>query len=384
MQALAAGVRRIHPNPFWRQSETEFDASLTAAPELLAQLSDSDATAEVMRLTAGLDGHSGVYLSDAWFHLYDIHLYDFDGTFGIITSADPTLVGATVLSIGGMPIADAAAAVAPYSPYDNPWTIRLVVPTLLTTPEVLHAAGVTKNVDAPHYVVRLVDGTERTVEPAQLSWDEFTENDPRPIGLTKIASIPGLARVDEPFWTTVFDTGPEGGKTLYLQYNEVVAASGSTSIDELADEIAATLDTGNITRLVIDVRYNPGGDDSAYAPLLQVLTTNSALVRPGALVVLIGRQTFSAAVLLATELDKQTDAVFLGEPTGGSPNLYANPRTLRLPNSGIVVNVSSNYFEVGGPDDDRDAIEPDIAVTVSLNDFLAGRDPVLDAALALA
>ena len=384
MQALAAGVRRIHPNPFWRQSETEFDASLTAAPELLAQLSDSDATAEVMRLTAGLDGHSGVYLSDAWFHLYDIHLYDFDGTFGIITSAVPTLVGATVLSIGGMPIADAAAAVAPYSPYDNPWTIRLVVPTLLTTPEVLHAAGVTKNVDAPHYVVRLVDGTERTVEPAQLSWDEFTENDPRPIGLTKIASIPGLARVDEPFWTTVFDTGPEGGKTLYLQYNEVVAASGSTSIDELADEIAATLDTGNITRLVIDVRYNPGGDDSAYAPLLQVLTTNSALARPGSLVVLIGRQTFSAAVLLATELDKQTDAVFLGEPTGSSPNLYANPRTLRLPNSGIVVNVSSNYFEVGGPDDERDAIEPDIAVTVSLDDFLAGRDPVLDAALALA
>ena len=82
-------------------------------------------------------------------------------------------------------------------------------------------------------------------------------------------------------------------------------------------------------------------------------------------------------------MDKQTKAVFIGEPTGGSPNLYANPRPLELPNSKIVVNVSSKYFEVGGPDDHRDAIEPDIAVTTSLDDLLAGRDPVLDAALAL-
>lgn len=383
MQALGAGVRRIHPNPFWRQPEAEFDASLAAAPERLALLDDPDARAEVMRLTARIDGHSGVYLSDAGFHLYAIHLYDFGGDFAIITAADPALVGATVLSIDGMPIADAAAAVAPYSPFDNAETVRLVVPTLLTTPEVLHAAGVIDDVDAPHYVVRLTDGTERTIDPAQLTWDEFTKNDPRPIGMTKVASIPGLARVDEPFWTTVLDTGPDGGQTLYLQYNEAVRTSGSTSIDELAAEIDATLNAGNITRLVIDLRYNPGGNNLTYPPLLKVLTTNPALARPGALVVLIGRQTFSAAVLLATELAQQTGAVFVGEPTGGSPNLYANPRTLRLPNSGIVVNVSSHYFEVGGPDEHRDAIAPDIAITAGLDDFLAGRDPVLDAALAL-
>ena len=200
----------------------------------------------------------------------------------------------------------------------------------------------------------------------------------------RFAAIPALARIDEPFWTTELDTAPDGGHTLYLQYNEVVGTSGSKSIGQLADEIDTTLSSGRITRLVIDLRYNPGGNDRTDAPLLDVLTTNPTLARPGALAVLIGRQTFSATVLLATQLDKQTNVVFVGEPTGGSPNIYANPRPLTLPNSGIVVNVSSEYYEFGGPDDHRDAIVPDIAATAGLDDLLAVRDPVLDAALALA
>ena len=384
MQALGDGVRRIHPNPFWRQSEAEFDASLTAAPHHLAQLDDIDARAEVMRLTAQIDGHTGVYLGEAGFHLYAIHLYEFGGDFAVIAAADAALVGATVLRIDGVPVADAAAAVAPYSPFDNESTRRLVVPTLLTTPEVLRAAGVIDDMAAPHYVVRLTDGSEREIDPDQLSWEEFVAIDPKPIGMTKIASIPALARVDEPFWTTVLDAGPDGGEALYLQYNEVVRTSGPRSIDQLADEIDAALSGGNITRLVVDLRYNPGGNVREYAPLLSVLTTNPTLAAPRSLVVLIGRQTFSAAVLLATELDNLTNAVFVGEPTGGSPNLYADPSPLTLPNSGIVVNVSSEFFEAGGLSDPRDAIAPDIAVTVGLDEFLAGRDPVLDAALALA
>ncbi len=384
MQALGDGVRRIHPNPFWRQSEAEFDASLTAAPHHLAQLDDIDARAEVMRLTAQIDGHTGVYLGEAGFHLYAIHLYEFGGDFAIISAADPALLGATVLSIDGVPVADAAAAVAPYSPFDNAATIDLVVPTLLTTPEVLRAAGVIDDMAAPHYVVRLTDGSEREIDPDQLSWEEFVAIDPKPIGMTKIASIPALARVDEPFWTTALDAAPDGGEALYLQYNEVVRTSGPRSIDQLADEIDAALSGGNITRLVVDLRYNPGGNVREYAPLLSVLTTNPTLAAPRSLVVLIGRQTFSAAVLLATELDNLTNAVFVGEPTGGSPNLYADPSPLTLPNSGIVVNVSSEFFEAGGLSDPRDAIAPDIAVTVGLDEFLAGRDPVLDAALALA
>ena len=104
--------------------------------------------------------------------------------------------------------------------------------------------------------------------------------------------------------------------------------------------------------------------------------------RAGGLAVIIGRQTFSAATNFATEVDKDTAALFVGEPTGGRPNLYADTRPVRLPNSGIVVQISSRYWEFGGRHDERPWIEPDVPAQLTMDDLLAGRDPVLDAAVA--
>ena len=86
--------------------------------------------------------------------------------------------------------------------------------------------------------------------------------------------------------------------------------------------------------------------------------------------------------MLATELDAQAKfAVFVGEPTGGSPNLYANVRPVNLSSSGIKVNVSSRYFDFASPDDLRPWIAPDIPVELSSNDYFAGIDAVLQAAI---
>ncbi len=378
MRALQEDVERVHPDPFWRQPATEFHEWLAAAPEYLASLSESDATAEVMRLTARIDGHTGVYPPEAGFHLYALHLYDFDGDIAVIGADDPSLIGASVQRIGDSAIADAIAAVTPYASYDNASTILDVVPMLLVTPEVLHAAGVVEDVVAPQFVLRLADGSERTLDPEQLTWAEYgTRVDASPIGLAKRAAPSSLARIDEPFWTEVM------GTALYLQYNSVVSHSDTITLAEIAQRVDDALSSGEVDRLVIDLRYNPGGDDHTYVPLLTVLTTNEALQRPGSLVVLIGRQTFSAAVLFAADLDRTTGAVFVGEPTGGRPNLYGSVRPQTLPNSRIVVEVASQYYEFGGPDDTRDAIHPDVVATQTLADLLAGADPVLAVALQL-
>ena len=52
---------------------------------------------------------------------------------------------------------------------------------------------------------------------------------------------------------------------------------------------------------------------------------------PGELDVLIGRLTFSAAANFATESRRRPSATFVGEPMGGSPNLYGDARPTDLP-----------------------------------------------------
>ena len=99
------------------------------------------------------------------------------------------------------------------------------------------------------------------------------------------------------------------------------------------------------------------------------------------LVVITGRNTFSAASLFAAHLERDTDAVFVGEPMGGSPNLYGNPRDFTLPYSGIVVGVATQWFVGSTPGDPRLTIEPDVPVALTSADYFAGRDPALDAAM---
>lgn len=109
-------------------------------------------------------------------------------------------------------------------------------------------------------------------------------------------------------------------------------------------------------RVVLDMRYNGGGDNTTYGPLLGLLQRNQAFNQPGRLYVLIGRQTFSAATNFVTELERSVAPIFVGEPTGGS-RIYGDTRPQTLPHSQLVVLISARYWQKSTPGDQRPAIE---------------------------
>jgi hypothetical protein len=92
--------------------------------------------------------------------------------------------------------------------------------------------------------------------------------------------------------------------------------------------------------------------------------------------VLIGRQTFSSALMNAVQFRKLTKATLVGEPTGGRPNHFGETRTFTLPGSGMTIQHSTKYFRQQAQDDD--ALYPDVRVDVRAADYAAGRDPVME------
>ena len=160
---------------------------------------------------------------------------------------------------------------------------------------------------------------------------------------------------------------------MYAQYNSVT--TGTFAIDDMRTALAA-----GSGRFILDMRHNGGGDNSTYSDLLAFLLEEFA--DQCGLFVITGRTTFSAAMNLSTELDVHTEAVFVGEPTGGSPNLYGDTVAVRLRHSGLVVRISARYWEIGGPNDDRVWIDPEIPAPPTAADYFAGRDAALEAAMA--
>jgi hypothetical protein len=78
---------------------------------------------------------------------------------------------------------------------------------------------------------------------------------------------------------------------------------------------------------------------------------------------------------------RKLGAVLVGSPTGGKPNSYGNTSTLQLPNSLLQVSYSTRYYQLfNGADPPW--LAPELAVDETIADLRAGRDPLLEAAVA--
>jgi hypothetical protein len=288
------------------------------------------------------------------------------------------LIGGIVTIVGGTPVEEARRLVAPLVPADNDSHRRANLPMYLLVKEVVDELDIQRPGAAP-LSLRFDDGTTRDVEVEALPIGAFRDwlfsVYPRyPTGLPPDdEGTRDRQRRDEAFWT---ETLPDG--TLYVAYHEVRSRSGGTlTIGRLANDVRAAEDG-----VVVDVRANPGGDNTTYQVFLRAVR-EQASKGPGRVALLTSRDTFSAAGNFVTELkvgEGGDDILLVGEPPGGGLDIYGDVATVTLKHSGIVVLISRRYHEKA-PGDDRLQIEPDVPAEATWADAVAGRDTVLEAAV---
>jgi hypothetical protein len=382
---LLAEIRRLHPSPFHATPEAELEAAADALAARAESLSPDELLVKLMRFTALLgerDGHSGIFPLDSnnrrVLHLFPLYLYKFsDGLFVVSAPGHRELVGARLLALDGIPVESLEEQVRPLVPRDNEATRTDRFMSFMLTAEVLHGLGLRAGTGAARFALQKpgAEAQEVTLAPVtaaaylRLMTPEFPSfvyalpKRPRPLYLRR--------RALDHYVTTV-----ERGRVAFVGYNLTL---GSTAADARA--LLRLAKKRTTRRVVVDVRLNPGGDNHTYVPLLAALRSRS-VNRPGRLVVLISRSTFSAAANFIAELERKTTAVFVGETSGGSPNLYGDAAAVEVPSAGVSVNVATRYWQKSTAGDRRNGIDPDVAVQLTSSAFFRGKDPVLAAALA--
>jgi hypothetical protein len=99
--------------------------------------------------------------------------------------------------------------------------------------------------------------------------------------------------------------------------------------------------------------------------------------------VIIGRMTFSAAQNTVTAIERETNAIFVGEPTGSRPNFIGEQIGFELPYSKVRANVADLFWQTSWPMDHRIWTAPDIYAPPTFEAYRRNQDPALDAILAL-
>ena len=388
LRFMMAEIEGRHANPYHHVSESELDKAAAELDARIPALDRNDIIVGMMRIAAMIgDGHTRVDpRKDAafGFRSLPLKLYGFDDGMWVRAAAPghEKLLGARVEAVGGVPIEEAVRRVSALASRENASGPRLYAPLYLAMPDVLEAVGLSDSRDhatltfvrdGRRWTERVAAGDVAALWPPDTDASLFT---PEGWADTRTGAMPLWLQAPLEYHRLI--ELPER-KALYAQLNMVTEYKGQT-LEQFGQAILAQAEASNPRAIILDLRLNQGGNgELRHRFLPSLIKAEDSDTR---LFVLTARGTFSASQFLLDDLDRLTDTVFIGEPASSRPTGYGDGYRSTMPNSGISVRTSIKYWQSG--QDMRDWTPVDLAPGYRFADYVAGRDPALEAALGFA
>jgi hypothetical protein len=375
IQFVHETIPAAHVNAFHTLSEDALHAELADLEAKVDVLAPYQIVLELMRIVAMLgDGHSQLRAWDSGLlRAYPVALLHFDdGIYVVAARENERLIGAKVLRVGDTDAEAVWTAVGKYVPRDNEWDLRAWTRLFADVPEALHELGIVENMDAAEWTFRLPDGERVTETLSPIPMREY-------FTLVNAIEAPDGAPMfrrdrDRAYWIKHF---PEHD-AVYMRFNSVRNGE-ETHLAGFSRELIAFIEDMDADFLVVDARDNGGGNGDLLRPLIRRIADHERINRRGHLYLITNGNTFSAAMMLVTRMERETQVLFVGEPAGGNPNHYGDAEEHALPHSKLILRLSTRYHEESDPGDKRAFQDVDIPVAVTGIDYFANRDPVLDA-----
>jgi tetratricopeptide (TPR) repeat protein len=388
LQYLFRRLQDVHFDLYANITEERMTDRLTAIAESIPERTDLELRYEIQRLLAEIgDGHTGIVLER--FRQMHRHGEMVDGdacrTYPIdpwlfgdqlyIRAARPgleELIGTRVVRIGNRDVSEVLIEVNQLVSRDNRWGAQWIATEYLRDPDALTALGVASEEGTVELNVTDSTGKETKVKVAATSCKASAEL----ISAHRESDRPlprYLRDISKPISFDVM----ENPNLVWVQFNSV-QDTPHESIAQFTERLFQHMNESQAEHLVIDLRHNHGGNGQLARPLLHRLIGSERVNRTGHLFVITSRETFSAAMSFATQLETHTKALFVGEPTGSRPNFVGESSIFTLPYSRIPVSCSSRYHQNGDPTDTRTCIAPDMPAPITIDAFRDNRDPAYE------
>lgn len=364
-----------HKNLFFKMTPEDFAARVRELREQLPGLEPYERVVSLMNIVAAVgDSHTMINAdySGLFRKLPVLTEWFSDGLYVMTTVPEyGDFLGARVVRMGNAGVDELLDALEAVIPHENYPQLMQRVPLYMMIPEVLAALGVA---DSPDSVEFSFESGASVMFPAM-----------SPLSRFNWTSIQDSLRCEPPLYLqnqdlSYWHTYLEEEGTLYVQYRRC-SEMKEHAFSDFTQEVLALIDEKEVAKVIFDMRLNGGGNSAIVAPMIEGIAERESINKRGSLFVVVGRETYSSAILNALEFRSKTNAIFVGRPTGGKPNHYGEVKFFPLPNSRVIVTYSTKYFTHS--DEDTQSFMPDIEVENSFDDFRSCRDPVMERISAL-
>lgn len=367
---LAAELPQRHKDLFHVRSEADFQKDILELKASLPSLSDEEIIFALAGIVASFgDSHTMLGFRPKIAFPLSFHWFK-DGIFCVQAYPDyGEALNCRLLEIGGRSIDDVITTLSAAIPHENRSQLMKSIPGYLVFAEMLYGAGIIADQTRTVFAFERREGGRFEIEMPSVSMKSGI----RPVSEERPDTpLPLYRKYQKSIYDFEYLTVH---KTVYVVYNSC-RERPDKPFTEFIKDIFKTVEQNIVERIVIDLRNNGGGNSGVFEPMISELAKREDLNRADRLFVIIGRRTFSSAVLNAVQLRNQTRATFVGEPSGGKPNHFGEVKMFGLKNSKLPVSYSTKYFTMSKQD--SDAFYPDVSVELSIADFIGGRDPVME------
>lgn len=309
-----------------------------------------------------------------------IHLFLTSDGFHILhtTPENKEILGSKLLSINKIPIQTIVDSLSTILTIDNQAVVKSRIPQLIPSIQILEYFGFTNKKEVELGLETSAGQMQNyTLKPSEMSRNNRVSYKPDAFAF--------CIKNEKAFFTDLYY--PEE-KIYYMLYNkcwskEIELESGNKEKAELMPsfndfEVKAlnVLEQNSVDKIIFDLRFNTGGNSAQGTAFIEKLAKFLEKNPHVKTYVIIGRETFSSAILNAMDFKRLTKAIFVGEETSGKPNHFGEVRNFQLPTSKLTIGYSTKYFKK--TDKNINTLKPDISIEMSFSDFIKGIDPVYE------
>lgn len=382
LDVLYSTMEAHHPGLFTNTPESEFLARKAEIETRLGQVDDTTFALDLQSLAAlAGDSHTTTNLSAALgsYSMIPAALEQFGGQW-VLSRVDQQYAGYlgwAVTGVNGFSMDQVCQKLSALISADNQVKLRRQVRQLFGVEEIFTYCGLSQKGEPMVLTLQSAAGetAQLTLAPLstadQAAWPELAQ-----LTSLRTASAPTDYNKSKYYFALPLDDS-----TYYIQYNQC-AQDPALPMEDFAAQVMAGLSQGSYDKVLLDLRNNGGGSDGVLVPLLMDL---APLVHSGELELwgLIGEATFSSAAINAMEI-LELGGHLAGEASSGSVDHFGSVGSFTLPNTGIRVGMSTKYISLAPLMESAiglgvTPIQPDLAVDQALEDYLAGRDTVVEA-----
>lgn len=367
---LQEALPNKHENLFFKMDKSEFDNDIEELKSNLGNMNDEQIATGIYKIVAKVgDPHTTVYKD--YENRFPVMFYYFGEDMYLIYTSDEYAEGLNckLKAVNGIGADEIKKRLNPLVSQANEAKIKTTSPSFLMRPDILKGVGIVNDEDSAIFTFEDSEGSNFNLEvkavlnePGAMNMDDnYDESNPL-----------YRQRSDLSYWYKYLDDD----KILYFKYNSCTESDEEAGdIEQVLNEMIDYIDQDKVDKIVIDVRNNGGGTDNLIAPLVDRIS-ESKLNNPDKFFVIVGRETFSAPIIDVCRIRENTNATFLGEPTGGTPRHYGQRKVFNLPNSKLHISYSSVFVDVS--DDDSESFMPDKNIDVTIDDYKNKVDPVME------